>query len=197
MKKGYFQYRLLKSFYKHAAERMCKDFKNHISFGDRLLDLGSGSGVLGKQIEETFDIKVQGVDIVDMRVVDVPLKLYDGKDLSFIPDEEYEIVLISYVLHHTGNPENILKQTKRIAKKRIIIFEDLNEGFLGKIYCYCHGRLYDLFFLRNSIPAKFFSEKEWNDIFARLGLKIVDSKEKKYFLNPVKRKMFILEKMGV
>jgi len=197
MKKGYLQYRLFKSFYQHAAERMCKDFEKYISFGDRLLDLGSGSGVLGKQIEKKFDAKVQGVDIVDMRVVDVPLKIYDGKDLSFIPKDEYDVVLISYVLHHTGNPENILKQSKEITKKRIIIFEDLNEGFLGKIYCYFHGRLYDLFFLRNSIPAKFFTEKEWNGIFEELGLKIIYSKEKKYFLNPVKRKMFVLEKTGV
>ncbi|MDD2932131.1 MAG: hypothetical protein PHO39_10740, partial [Fermentimonas sp.] len=60
-----------------------------------------------------------------------------------------------------------------------------------------HGRLYDLFFLRNSIPAKFFTEKEWNGIFEELGLKIIYSKEKKYFLNPVKRKMFVLEKTGV
>ncbi len=176
---------------------MCNDFKKYISLGDKVLDLGCGSGIVAKQIEKTFKTKVEGVDIVDMRVVDVSLKIYDGEDLSFISDNEFDVVLISYVLHHTGDLESILKQARRITKKHIIVYEDLNEGFLGKIYCYFHGRLYDLFFLKNSIPAKFYNEQEWNNIFKKLGLKLVYSKDKKYFFNPVKRKMFVLEKTGV
>lgn len=197
MKNGHLQYRLFKSFYRCEAKKMCKDFKKYILANDKVLDLGCGSGIVAKQIEETFKSKVKGIDITDMRVVDISLKIYNGKDLSFIPDNEFDVVLISYVLHHTEDPKNILKQVKRIAKKYIIIYEDLNEGFLGKIYCYCHGRLYDLFFLKNSIPAKFFNEKEWKDGFKDLGLKIVYSKNKDYFLNPVKRKMFVLKKTGV
>lgn len=197
MKKGHLQYRLFKSFYRYEAKKMCNDFKKYISLGDKVLDLGCGSGIVAKQIEKTFKTKVEGLDIVDMRVVDVSLKIYDGEDLSFISDNEFDVILISYVLHHTGDLESILKQARRITKKHIIVYEDLNEGFLGKIYCYFHGRLYDLFFLKNSIPAKFYNEQEWNNIFKKLGLKLVYSKDKKYFFNPVKRKMFVLEKTGV
>ncbi|MDD4333695.1 MAG: class I SAM-dependent methyltransferase [Candidatus Pacebacteria bacterium] len=197
MKTGYLQYRLFKLFYQQAADKMCNDFKDYISLNANVLDLGCGSGILAKKIEKKFKANIQGVDVVDMRVNDVSLKIYNGSDLSFISDNEFDTVLISYVLHHTENPESILKQAKRITKKNIIIFEDMNEGLLGKIYCYFHGRLFDFFFLRKSIPAKFFNEKEWKEIFNELGLKIVYSKSKKYFLNPVKRKMFVLEKMGV
>ncbi|MDD2480317.1 MAG: methyltransferase domain-containing protein [Victivallaceae bacterium] len=197
MKRGYLQYALLKSFYECAAKKMCKEFESYILDSKNVLDLGCGSGIVAKQIESDLNLKVEGIDIVDMRVTPISFKKYDGKDLSFISDSEFDTVLISYVLHHTENSKDILKQAKRIAKKNIIIYEDMNEGFLGKIYCKIHGGLFGLFFLRNSIPAKFYSEKEWNDIFKELGLKIVYSKDKNYFLNPVRRKLFILEKTGV
>ena len=194
MKKSYLQYRLLRPFYDNQAKKMCHDFREYISKQDRVLDLGCGSGIVAKKIESTFKTKVEGVDIIDMREVDIPLKLYNGKDLSFIKDNEFDVVLISYVLHHTGDLESILKQATRIAKKHIIIYEDLNEGFFGKIYCFFHGKLYDLVFLKNNIPARFLNEKQWKNLFKELNLKLVHSKNKKYLLNPVKRKMFILEK---
>lgn len=197
MKKGHLQYRLFKSFYNCAAKKMCKDFEKYISSSENVLDLGCGSGIVAKQIEKTFKTKIQGIDIVDMRVVDISFKKYDGRDLSFISDNEFDTVLISYVLHHTGDPKTILKQVRRIAKKNIIIYEDLNEGFFAKIYCKLHGRLFDFFFLKKSIPAIFFTEKEWMKLFKELGLKVIYSREKKLFFNPVKRKMFVLEKTGV
>jgi len=196
-KKGHLQYRLLKPFYEYAAKEMCTDFKDYISDSKKVLDLGCGSGIVANEIEKRFNLKVQGIDIVDMRVVDISFKKYNGKDLSFISNNEFDTVLISYVLHHTENPKEILRQVVKIANKNIVIYEDMNEGFLGKIYCKMHGRLFDLFFLRNSVNANFYSEKEWKKIFKELGLKIVYSKEKKIFLNPVRRKLFVLEKMGV
>lgn len=194
MKKSHLQYRLLKPFYNKEAKKMCNDFKNYITKGDKVLDLGCGSGIVANKIKSTFKVQVKGIDIIDMREVDIPFEIYDGKDLSFIKDNEFDVVLISYVLHHTGDLENILSQAKRIAKKHIIMYEDLNEGFFGKFYCLLHGKLYDWVFLKNNIPARFLSEKEWKELFKELNLDLIHSKEKKYKLSFVKRKAFILEK---
>ena len=196
MKKGHIQYRALKRFYRSAARNMCKDFKAYISLEDKVLDLGCGSGITSKQIETNFKADVLGIDVIDLRVEDVSFKKYNGEDLSFLKDNEFDVTLISYVLHHTKDAEKILKQVKRVTKKYIIIYEDLNEGFLGKIYCKIHGRAFAKFFQKNEETGKFFTEEEWKQKLSKLGLEIVEIKNKPYFLNPVKRKIFIV-KTGV
>ena len=194
MEKGYLQYKILKPFYRNAGHNMCDDFKEYVSSADNLLDLGCGSGILAETIEDRFGIKVEGVDIIDMRAVDISFRKYDGKDLSFIPDDSFDVVLISYVLHHAEDPISILKQAGRIAKKYVIIYEDMNEGVIGRAYCKLHGKCFNNLLQGNNVEAKFFTEREWRNIFKDLNLEILKVKSKPYFLNPVKRKMFVLKK---
>jgi len=191
------QYKIFKKFYRHVAKDMCKEIKPFIFSNAKVLDLGCGSGIITKQIQKDLNVNIKGIDIVDMRVVDIPFEKYNGKDLSFLEDNSFDVVLISYVLHHTENPKEILKQVKRITKKYIIIYEDLYEGFLGKICCNIHGKVFNNYIQKNNIQAKFFSEKEWEENFNNLNLKLVFKKQKSFLLDPVKRKLFVLEKRGV
>jgi 2-polyprenyl-3-methyl-5-hydroxy-6-metoxy-1,4-benzoquinol methylase len=188
------QYKLFKNFYRNAARRMCKELKPYISSNAKVLDLGCGSGIVTNQIKDDLKADITGIDIIDLRVEDIPFMLYDGKDLSEIKDNAFDTVLISYVLHHTENPKEILKQVKRIAKNNIIIYEDLYERSLGKIYCNIHGKVFNEWVQKNDIKAKFFSEKEWEENFKELGLKVIFRKEKPYPLNPVRRMLFVLKK---
>lgn len=188
------QYKLFKNFYRNAAKRMCEELKPFISSNAKVLDLGCGSGIVAKQVENDFKADITGMDIIDLRVEKIPFIKYNGRDLSEIKDNSFDTALISYVLHHTENPKEILEQVKRIAKKNIIIYEDLYEGFWGKIYCNIHGKAFNSCVQKNNITAKFFSEKEWEDNFSDLGLKVVFKKEKPYPLNPVRRMLFVLEK---
>jgi SAM-dependent methyltransferase len=178
-------WKTFRSFYEMAAERMCKEVEDFL-IGERILDLGCGSGIFGKKIKEKFEKEVVGIDIVDKRVAEIPFKIYDGKQIPF-PKDYFDLVIISFVLHHTQDPVSLLKEAKRVGK-RIIVFEDLAEGILGKGYCFLHHFFWNLFFGK-SPKFNFHTSKEWEEIFKNLGLKLISEKD---FL--IKRKIFVLEK---
>jgi SAM-dependent methyltransferase len=172
-------------FYERAAEKMCKEIEEFVE-GNRVLDLGCGSGIFSEKFQKKFNKEVIGIDIVDKRVSQIPFRLYDGKRIPF-PENFFDLVIISFVLHHTKDPISILKEAKRVGK-RIIIFEDLPEGIFGKTYCLFHWLTWNLFFGK-SPKFNFYTKKEWEGIFKSLGLKIISEKN---FLG--KRKIFVMAK---
>jgi len=198
-------YRLFKSFYGMAAKRMCQDCENFIQKDSKILDLGCGSGIVGKAFQDFFKAKIIGVDIRDFRVENIPFQIFDGKKLPF-SDNSFDIILINYVLHHSGNPVALLKEAKRMTKGKIIVFEDLSEGFLSKLICKIHGITFDRFFgnptktsFNTELPKEakvkmrtkfsFASEKGWEKIFKELELNIIFKKRVNNF--PVKKELFI------
>jgi SAM-dependent methyltransferase len=178
-------WRAFKPLYEIAAEGMMKEIEEFLT-GKKILDLGCGSGIFGKKIEEKLKKEVIGIDIVDKRVCKIPFKIYDGKKIPFSEDY-FDVVVVAFVLHHTEDPISILKEAKRVGKK-IIIFEDLPEGFFGKIYCFLHWITWNLFFGK-SPKFNFHTSREWEEIFKNVGLKLISEKN---FL--IKRKIFVLEK---
>lgn len=168
---------------------MCLLSKDFIEKRARILDLGCGSGIVGKEFQDYFEAKILGVDIVDKRVVKIPFQKIDGEHLPFT-DDFFDVVLISYVLHHALKPIFLLKEAKRVGK-RIIIFEDLPEGFFSNIYCKAHRISYKIFF-KSQDQGEFRNEKEWEKIFEKLNLKILAKKRFQNFFT--KKILFVLEK---
>ncbi len=187
-------HQVFSKIYKGAAQRMCLDCEEFINRGDRILDFGCGSGIIAKAFQQHFNSEVVGVDIKDDRTIDIPFKLIKNHKIDF-NDLNFDVILISYVLHHTKDPETILKEIKRIGK-RIIVYEDLPEGFFSKIVCFFHEMSYKLLFQRVDYRFSFKTEKEWRELFNKIGLRIVAFKKPKakfYLLYPVKRVLFVLE----
>ena len=108
---------------------------------------------------------------------------YDGRDIP-IKNETYDVIIVSFVLHHTSsNTIHLLKQLKNITKKHLIICEDL----CGLEYplkwherCFTHQK-----------EGIFRSDEEWRFLFEALHLKILDvlnirCKRDKQFSDPYK-----------
>ncbi len=184
-------YRLVKKIYQIAAKKMCRKCQNFIAKGAKILDLGCGSGIISKEFQNYFGAELIGVDIVDRRVIDIPFQLVDGRNLPF-PDHSFDVVLISYVLHHSLDPFSLLKEAKRVGEK-IIIFEDLPEGFFSKMFCQIHRIFFDNLF-QNPSKTSFKTEKEWGRLFANLQLNILAQKIIHIF--PVKKILFVLNTRG-
>lgn len=166
---------------------MCLDCQDFIARNSKILDLGCGPGIAGKTFQEFFQADLLGVDIKDRRINDIPFKLIDGKILPF-SENSFDIVLINYVLHHSRDPIALLNEAKRVTRDKIIIFEDLAEGCLSKLFCRLHGISYDKLF-GNPTKTSFNSEKGWEKIFKELGLNIIFKKRVNNF--PVKKELFI------
>ena len=181
-------YRIFSKIYERAAQKMCLDCQDFIQKGSKILDLGCGSGIIGETFGDFFQAKVIGVDIKDNRIYPLPFKIINGKSLSF-PENSFDIVLINYVLHHSGDPILLLKEAKRVAKDKIIVYEDLPEGLLSRIICKIHGISFAKIF-QNQNQTSFKSEKGWEEVFKKIGLNIVFQKRINNF--PVKKELFIL-----
>lgn len=184
---------LLKKIYEIGAERMIEDIEEFLKNQKKVLDLGCGSGVLAHKISKLFQVELLCLDIKDRRIFPVPFQKYDGRHILF-PDKYFDLVLICFVLHHTQDPIAILKEAKRVGKK-IIIFEDLPENFIGKLRCFLHLLFWNLFSFWK-MKFNFFSENEWEEIFQKLNLKLLMKKDFRppfFFLDPVKKKVFVLK----
>jgi ubiquinone/menaquinone biosynthesis C-methylase UbiE len=190
-------YKLVLPFYRKAAKKMADDCTGYIEKGSKFLDFGSGSGIVSLEFKKKFNLDLIGVDIVDNRVVDMELKLIDGKTLPF-EDGSFDAVLISYVLHHADEPVRLLKEAKRVVRSggRVIVFEDLYKGMLAKIICKIHGSTYGFLFEHHGGKEliNFKNQKQWDEIFRTLGFKQVFAKRVSARIHPVEKRMFVLEK---
>ena len=63
------------------------------------------------------------LDVVDCNETNLPLQLYDGRQLPH-PAKTFDVVLFVFVLHHTLNHEELLQEAARVARRSIIIVED-------------------------------------------------------------------------
>jgi 2-polyprenyl-3-methyl-5-hydroxy-6-metoxy-1,4-benzoquinol methylase len=187
------QYRVFKAFYRKAAQKMCEECSQFISSNSKILDFGCGSGIIGKEFSKFFNSEILGIDIIDNRVENIPFVKYDGKDISFLAKESYDTILINYVLHHTEDPTKSLKDISKIAKKRIIIYENLPEGIVSKFFCKIHGISFGIIFQKNFVSGKFFTRQEWENKFKDLNLKLIYAKTISGF-SPMKTVLFVLEK---
>lgn len=99
------------------------DFAKNNS-GKNILDIGCATGEYCQKLIK-LGFKCTGVDINEKYVQKanengVEAYLMEGTNLNF-PDKSFETILLFEVLEHVKNPENILKEAKRVAKKNILI----------------------------------------------------------------------------
>ena len=173
----------------NKAKKICNVCSNYVI--GSVLDIGSGRGYIAKEISKRGN-KVQCLDVKNLNLTDMPLKLYDGEKIPF-KSNSFDTVLVCYVLHHAKNPVNLLKECVRVSKKRIIIFEDNASSPLTKILDVLFNKLHSV-----DTPLNFKSINEWIREFKKLDLKIMKVKrgvEKQWFYPGVEHIMFVLSKV--
>lgn len=96
--------------------------------GGTILDLGAGEGYVGDQAGPVSGATVILADIVDFHRVGRPMLRYDGRRLP-LADRSVDRVILSYVLHHTRDPDVVLKDALRICRGdgRVLILESVYQ----------------------------------------------------------------------
>lgn len=189
--------KIFSPIYQRAAQTMCKECEDFIRKDSKILDLGCGSGFVSSTIKNYFKAEIFGIDIEDLRTVkEFPFQIFDGRTLPF-KENSFDVVFISYVLHHTKNQKDLIAEAKRVTKDKIIIYEDLPEGISGKLGNLLHQITSKFIFSSQDKDLNFKTEQSWGEFFGELKLKIIFKKRAKTLFNvfyPRKAILFVLEK---
>ena len=164
----------------------CKEFLK-----GKVIDVGSGRCYIAKEIQTKNNVKVTCLDVKNLSQTDMKVVVYDGKKIPF-KNNEFDTVLVAYVLHHCKDNLQVLKEVIRVCKGNIIIFEDTNPSHFTKLMDFLSNKL-----RRVDTPFKFRTENEWANIFKKLNLKIVAVKhnvEREWFYPFVEHTMVVVRK---
>ena len=109
---------------RRRARRKADVVRRRLDGGESILDLGAGEGYVGRELADDGH-HVELADVADMNKTDLRSTVYDGRNLPF-EDDQFDAVVISYVLHHADEPEAVLDEALRVGR-RVVILETVYE----------------------------------------------------------------------
>lgn len=114
---------------------------DYVGPADTVLDVGCGTGLLSAYLREMYGVVPTGIDVEDIRKTDIAFTEFDGTSIPF-PDNSFDHVVLSEVLHHSHDPVRLIAECDRVARRRIMVFEDLPEGLVGRLALQAHVRAF-------------------------------------------------------
>lgn len=161
--------------YQTSRERsrgMYTKIKDYLRKKDKILDIGAGMCTLAEILDEK-GYRVTSSDVEDFSFVDdIKPIVYDGENMP-LEDNEFDMSLLVTVLHHTKNPEKILREAKRVSK-RIVIVEEIYTTSFQKYATYLMDNVTNFEIFVNPHSNK--NDEAWKATFKELGLKLKDTK---------------------
>jgi len=121
--------RYLKESFNEAIEKLSAEIE--IS-NNRILDIGTGTGAWASQFINYNPENITGVDFSNKMIAvakknhpNITFLQKNADDLKEIPNQSFDIVTSSYVLHGMGKKERklVLNEMKRVSKKYVIIHD--------------------------------------------------------------------------
>ncbi|MBP7005902.1 class I SAM-dependent methyltransferase [Patescibacteria group bacterium] len=153
------------------------DISPSLKEGDRVVDIGSG----GCSVADALMGRGFSVTAVDVRdsscVPNIKPVLYDGKHLPFA-DKSFDVALSITVLHHTPDPDQVLREAGRVAK-RVMIQEDVFRSTWQRYATYVMDSVLNLEFFGHPHTNK--SESEWKQTFKQLGFSEVSGRVRRFW----------------
>lgn len=179
----------------YRAHRIERSLRKHLEGADTLLDCGSGSMRVAKLIEKRQGLKAYGTDVIHLKAGHTRFCLCAGEHLPFA-DNSFDIVTLMFVLHHTTDAAVAIKECARVARKRVVILEDIYSHPLEKEWLKFLDVLGNFTIsLDMPFPFTFKSVAEWERVFADLGLHLAASERiVPSPLRPSRHRLFLLEK---
>lgn len=171
-----------------AAEIVLR-LEPYLEEGDRILDLGCGMCNISELVQlrghEVVAADIKSVSYVD----DINPVIYDGKILPF-KDSAFDLCLLITVLHHTKDPEAIVKEAMRVSKKLIII-EDIYVNPFHKYVIYAFDSILNFEYFNHPHSNK--SDRQWKTLFFNLNLELIATNYK-WTLLFIKHGLYFLRK---
>ena len=106
------------------ANAIVASFASAIKPHSRIIDIGAGKGLLAQEMVRQLNACVTMVDVASYNQSVLPLTVCDSRALAFA-DDSFDYAILSFVLHHTCNPDTILREALRVAREVIVIENDV------------------------------------------------------------------------
>ena len=143
-KRAKFIFNLIAPIYSKVDKHLADNFDKSIEILNSeieiknisVLDIGSGTGAWAAAFFRNGANPVSGIDFAEKMVLrssekhpEIKFFTGDAENLKEIPDNSYDIVTASYVLHGVKSDRRakILSEMKRVSKKHVVIHD-----FMGK-----------------------------------------------------------------
>lgn len=133
-----------------------------------VLDVGCGDGSIARAVaRQRPDVAVRGLDVLVRPDAAIPVEPFDGVTIPRA-DGSVDAVLLVDVLHHTDDPERLLGEALRVARRAVVIKDHTREGLLAGLTL----RLMD--WVGNAphgvaLPYNYWRRERWHEAFRRLG----------------------------
>jgi SAM-dependent methyltransferase len=145
-----------------------KFLSKYISKDSRIIDIGAGPCMISGHLHR-HGINTTSLDVVDENISKVVnLELYDGNIIPY-PDKSFDFSLLLTVLHHSYNPELLLREAFRVSHNAIII-EDIYDNVFEKYLTWFLDSLFNWQFLSHPHANKTLTE--WNLLFTKYNWEV-------------------------
>ncbi len=144
-------------------------FAKLVPKGARVLDVGCGDGLISAVLQSRrTDLLVRGIDVLARAHTHIPVDIFDGSRIPF-PDQSFDAVLFSDVLHHTDDPTVLLREAWRVTGRWVLIKDHCRHGLAAA------QRLRFMDWVGNArfgvaLPYNYWTENQWQDAWQEIGL---------------------------
>jgi SAM-dependent methyltransferase len=137
----------------------------------KVLDIGCGNGVIGHLIQQDRPaVSVRGVEIMSRPDCLIDCAIFDGRTLP-VDDSSVDVCMFVDVLHHTLDPESLLREAGRATKSYILIKDHLCESradnMVLRFMDWVGNRPHGVY-----LPYNYQSRTRWERHFSSCGLRI-------------------------
>lgn len=139
--------------------------------GASVLDVGCGDGKLAAIVgQQRPDVSVRGIDVLVREETAIKVDGFDGATIPFDRDQ-FDVVMMVDVLHHTDAPGELLKEATRVASQLVVIKDHYLRGFAA----YRTLRFMD--HVSNArhgveIPCNYLAPNRWSELFRQSDLRV-------------------------
>lgn len=143
---------------------------------EHILEVGSGNGALTMLLREAGH-HITPLDIADRIIFpNTHAVVYDGAQFPF-QNKPFTTCQLITMLHHTPDPEHLIREAMRVAN-RIIIMEDIYTNTFQKRLTFIADSIVNCEFFGH--PHTNRTDAQWRETFARLGLRIEFAEEYRF-----------------
>jgi ubiquinone/menaquinone biosynthesis C-methylase UbiE len=149
-----------------------KALSPHIKPDDVLLDVGAGDGLLTSRLVSAIGVReAHGFDVEPRALGAFPVKLYDGRHLP-MPDQSVDVTICVTVLHHCDDAAQVLREIRRVTRKRFLLVEDRFDSEADKKRVIGFHKYLERVEAMPFDPRGFSHSKEWKNRLAAAGFDV-------------------------